>query len=155
MANQREKRGPTLGIPLSNFRCQGVPNWLYMDHNKQAEVRRTPIILPRFTTTNPVPRLQTARMTPSTTIPAVDMGSWRAGSATDRKRIALEIAGACRRVGFVYVTNHGVPADLLDEAFVWSRRLFDLPLEKKMLAPHPPGTGRLFVTHRPKDSRLG
>ncbi|KAI1113954.1 hypothetical protein F5Y14DRAFT_441535 [Nemania sp. NC0429] len=78
-------------------------------------------------------------MTPSTTIPAVDMGPWTDGSATDRKRIASELVDACRRVGFVYVVNHGVPTDLLNEAFAWSRRLFDLPLEKKMLAPHPPG----------------
>lgn len=94
-------------------------------------------------------------MTLSTTIPAVDMGSWTVGSTTDRKRIASELAEACRRVGFVYVVNHGVPADLLDEAFAWSRRLFDLPLEKKMLAPHPPGTGHLFITRRLEYSILG
>ncbi|KAI0107122.1 hypothetical protein GGR51DRAFT_516341 [Nemania sp. FL0031] len=79
------------------------------------------------------------KMTPSTSIPVVDMGPWPEGSATDRKRIASELTEACRRVGFVYVVNHGVQADLLEEAFSWSRRLFDLPLEKKMLAPHPPG----------------
>lgn len=81
-------------------------------------------------------------------IPVVDLGSWSDGSAADRKRIASELTEACRRVGFVYVTNHGVPADLLDEAFSWSRRLFDLPLEKKMLAPHPPGTCCSLTTGR-------
>ncbi len=79
-------------------------------------------------------------MTTSTSIPVVDLGLWTDGSATDRERIASKLTDACRRVGFVYVVNHGVPADLLEEAFAWSRRLFDLPLEKKMLAPHPPGT---------------
>ncbi|TGJ84016.1 hypothetical protein E0Z10_g4743 [Xylaria hypoxylon] len=79
-------------------------------------------------------------MTTSTAIPVVDLSSWTDGSATDRKRIASELTDACRRVGFVYVVNHGVPADLLEEAFAWSRRLFDLPLEKKMLAPHPSGS---------------
>ncbi|KAI0912320.1 hypothetical protein F4823DRAFT_622937 [Ustulina deusta] len=80
-------------------------------------------------------------MTTSTSIPVVDLGLWTDGSATDRERIASKLTDACRRVGFVYVVNHGVPADLLEEAFAWSRRLFDLPLEKKMLAPHPPDTG--------------
>ncbi|KAI1422960.1 hypothetical protein F5Y12DRAFT_786395 [Xylaria sp. FL1777] len=80
-------------------------------------------------------------MTTSTSIPLVDMGLWPDGSAADRKRIASELTDACRRVGFVYVVNHGVPADLLEEAFAWSRRLFGLPLENKMLAPHPPDTG--------------
>ncbi|KAI1179184.1 hypothetical protein F4777DRAFT_534698 [Nemania sp. FL0916] len=75
----------------------------------------------------------------SASIPIVDLGSWLNGSAADRKRIASELTDACRRVGFVYVVNHGVPPGLLEEAFDWSRRLFDLPLKKKMLAPHPPG----------------
>jgi isopenicillin N synthase-like dioxygenase len=79
-------------------------------------------------------------MTPPATIPMVDLSAWSGGSAMARKRIASELTEACRRVGFVYVVNHRIPADLLDEAFAWSRRLFDLPLEKKMLAPHPPGT---------------
>ncbi|KAI3326756.1 thymine dioxygenase [Xylariaceae sp. AK1471] len=77
-------------------------------------------------------------MTPST-IPAVDLAAWSGGSAADRKRIASELTDACRRVGFVYVANHGIPPELLGEAFAWSRRLFDLPAETKMLAPHPPG----------------
>ncbi|KAI0479686.1 hypothetical protein F4859DRAFT_476952 [Xylaria cf. heliscus] len=72
-------------------------------------------------------------------IPVVDMSSWLNGSATDRMRVASELTDACRRVGFVYVIHHGIPVDLLEEAFGWSRSLFDLPLEKKMLAPHPPG----------------
>lgn len=73
-------------------------------------------------------------------IPVVDFGAWPTGSRDDRKRLAGELAGACRRVGFVYVVHHGVPDDLLAEAFAWSQKLFDLPREKKMLAPHPPGT---------------
>ncbi|KAI0543690.1 hypothetical protein F4679DRAFT_577443 [Xylaria curta] len=78
-------------------------------------------------------------MTASNFIPVVDMGSWHNGSTVDRKRIASELTDACRRVGFVYVVDHGIPAELLEEAFAWSRSLFNLPLEKKMLAPHPPG----------------
>ncbi|XDG04426.1 hypothetical protein ABKA04_004041 [Annulohypoxylon sp. FPYF3050] len=72
-------------------------------------------------------------------IPVVDFAVWSEGSIDDKKRIARELTDACRRVGFVYVVNHGVPSDLLEEAFGWSKRLFDLPQEKKMLAPHPPG----------------
>ncbi|KAI0429745.1 hypothetical protein F5Y09DRAFT_309609 [Xylaria sp. FL1042] len=84
----------------------------------------------------------TSTTTTTTTIPVVDLGLWWSdgpAAATDRKRIAAELAEACRDVGFVYVTNHGVPDELLNEAFAWTRRFFDLPLEKKMLAPHPPG----------------
>ncbi|KAI1336767.1 thymine dioxygenase [Xylariaceae sp. FL0016] len=73
------------------------------------------------------------------TIPVVDLGAWPGGSPHVRKTIASELTEACRRVGFVYVVNHGVPDHLLQEAFSWSEKLFELPLESKMLAPHPPG----------------
>ncbi|KAI5857294.1 thymine dioxygenase [Durotheca rogersii] len=72
-------------------------------------------------------------------IPVVDFSAWSHGSASDKKRIAQELTDACRRVGFVYIVNHGVSNDVLEEAFGWSKKLFDLPEEKKMLAPHPPG----------------
>ncbi|KAH8671395.1 thymine dioxygenase [Xylariales sp. PMI_506] len=72
-------------------------------------------------------------------IPIVDFGAWSSGSPEATQHIARELTEACRKVGFVYVTNHGLPRELVDEAFSWSKRLFDLPKEKKMLAPHPPG----------------
>lgn len=72
-------------------------------------------------------------------LPIIDFSRWLQGSADEKKKVAHELAEACRRVGFVYVTNHGVPDNLLEEAFSWSQKLFDLPEEKKMLAPHPPG----------------
>ncbi|KAI0179225.1 Clavaminate synthase-like protein [Hypoxylon sp. FL1284] len=72
-------------------------------------------------------------------IPVVDFSAWSKGSSDDKSRIAQQLTEACRSVGFVYIVNHAVPSDTLDEAFGWSRKLFDLPEEKKMLAPHPPG----------------
>ncbi|OTA89218.1 hypothetical protein M434DRAFT_398730 [Hypoxylon sp. CO27-5] len=72
-------------------------------------------------------------------IPVIDFTAWSTGSIDNKKFIARELTDACRRVGFVYIVNHGVPSTLLDEAFSWSKKLFDLPEEKKMLAPHPPG----------------
>ncbi|OTB15143.1 hypothetical protein K445DRAFT_318529 [Daldinia sp. EC12] len=73
------------------------------------------------------------------TIPVIDFSAWPEGSIEDKKRISREVTDGCRRVGFVYITNHGIASDILEEAFGWSKRLFDLPQEKKMLAPHPPG----------------
>lgn len=80
---------------------------------------------------------RSTRMSPS--LPVIDFSRWLQGSPSEKKLVAHDLAEACRRVGFVYITNHGVPPALLDEAFSWSRALFDLPTEKKMLAPHPPG----------------
>ncbi|KAK8109819.1 hypothetical protein PG999_007956 [Apiospora kogelbergensis] len=75
----------------------------------------------------------------SATIPIVDFRDWGRGSITERRQIAKDLTEACRRVGFVYIVNHGVPDSLLQQSFDWAERLFGLPEEKKMLAPHPPG----------------
>lgn len=72
-------------------------------------------------------------------LPVIDFSRWLEGSPEEKKSVAHDLAEACRHVGFVYVVNHGVPPALLDEAFAWSRKLFDLPADEKMLAPHPPG----------------
>lgn len=77
-------------------------------------------------------------MASDSTIPVIDFGKWEDGSK-QKSEIASKLAEACRRVGFVYVVNHGVDDELLDEAFAWSKKLFDLSEEQKMLAPHPPG----------------
>ena len=80
-------------------------------------------------------------MTPQNdaSIPVIDLAGWSTGKLEEKQRIAKELTEACRTVGFVYVRNHGVPEELLAEAFSWSKKLFDLPQEMKMLAPHPPG----------------
>ena len=45
---------------------------------------------------------------------------------------------ACRDVGFLYIVGHSIPQERIDEMFAQSKRLFALPVEAKMLAPHPP-----------------
>lgn len=72
-------------------------------------------------------------------LPIIDFSRWLHGTGAEKKQVAQELAQACREVGFVYVINHGVSQELLEEAFGWSKKLFDLPTETKMLAPHPPG----------------
>ncbi|KAI8956960.1 Clavaminate synthase-like protein [Daldinia sp. FL1419] len=72
-------------------------------------------------------------------IPIVDFDTWSKGSVEDKEHVSRELTNACRRVGFVYIINHGVSSRILEEAFGWSKKLFGLPQEKKMLAPHPPG----------------
>ena len=73
-------------------------------------------------------------------LPIVDFANWKAScTLEERFEIGKKLADACHNVGFVYIINHGVSPDLLQEAFDWSKRLFDLKLEEKMLAPHPDG----------------
>jgi isopenicillin N synthase-like dioxygenase len=76
----------------------------------------------------------------SVNIPVIDFAKWDSGSSPEQRlAIATELADACHNVGFVFIINHGVKPELLEEAFGWSKRLFDLKMEQKMLAPHPDG----------------
>lgn len=78
-------------------------------------------------------------------IPTVDFSPWtQSTDNTSRAKVAHDIVDACKDVGFVYIINHSVPEPLLDEAFDWSRRFFDLPMEEKSKAPHPEG----WAVHR-------
>jgi isopenicillin N synthase-like dioxygenase len=72
-------------------------------------------------------------------IPVVDFGAFLRGGEADKKRVAKKIDDAFCSVGFVYLKNHSVGKELVEECFSWAKNFFDLPHETKMLAPHPPG----------------
>ncbi|KAI1342477.1 hypothetical protein F5Y15DRAFT_305384 [Xylariaceae sp. FL0016] len=65
-------------------------------------------------------------------IPLVDLSRIFSKDPEERKAVAQEIAGVCKRVGFMYIKNHGVSQDLIGEVFDLVRRFHDQPLEKKM-----------------------
>lgn len=73
-------------------------------------------------------------------IPIVDFAKWDSNASLEQKKeIANQLTEACKTVGFVYIVNHTVSPERLAEAFAWSKMLFDLKREEKMLAPHPNG----------------
>ncbi|KAL9117884.1 MAG: hypothetical protein Q9187_005574 [Circinaria calcarea] len=72
-------------------------------------------------------------------IPIVDLSAFLSNDDKQRQKVAKDLTEACHNFGFVYITGHGVPPELLNDAFQWSRKLFDLSHEDKMKAPHPPG----------------
>ncbi|GAB7350980.1 hypothetical protein MBLNU459_g1477t1 [Dothideomycetes sp. NU459] len=72
-------------------------------------------------------------------ISVVDFARWNDQNPIEQRKISRELVAACHGVGFVYITNHGISEELSNEAFHWSKKLFDLSHEEKMLAPHPDG----------------
>jgi hypothetical protein len=73
-------------------------------------------------------------------IPIVDFAQWKPDSLPEQRlKVAQDLVSACRSVGFVYIINHDVPKETLDKAFEITKKLYDLPQEEKMKAPHPPG----------------
>ncbi|OJT13986.1 UPF0676 protein [Trametes pubescens] len=69
-------------------------------------------------------------------IAVLDFGSFLDGSARDD--VARAMVDSFKRVGFVYLVNHGIPKDKIRAMFDWSKRFFAQPMEVKQQAPHPP-----------------
>lgn len=81
----------------------------------------------------------------TTPLPIVDLSPFhRDVSQPEKKAKADQLVAACKDVGFVYITGHGVPQSEIEEAFAISKKFYDLPTEEKMKAPHPPG----WAVHR-------
>lgn len=71
------------------------------------------------------------------TVSVVDFAPFLNGSPSDKKSVADAILSSFKETGFLYLINHGFPDHDIQGMFDWSKRFFALPLEKKMLAPHP------------------
>ena len=65
-------------------------------------------------------------------IPVVDLTDLFSPDFPRRLALAREVAEICRKVGFLYVKNHGVNQDLIDGVFAASQKYHAQPLETKM-----------------------
>ncbi|THH14855.1 hypothetical protein EW146_g5544 [Bondarzewia mesenterica] len=57
---------------------------------------------------------------------------------TMKQSVADIMLSSFKDVGFVYLVNHGLPKYKVQAMFDLSKQFFDLPMETKNLAPHPP-----------------
>ncbi|CDO71471.1 hypothetical protein BN946_scf184909.g65 [Trametes cinnabarina] len=71
-------------------------------------------------------------------ISVLDFGAFLAGSESMKQELATAMLDSFKRIGFVYLVNHGIPEANIRTMFQWSKRFFDLPAQVKLLAPHPP-----------------
>ncbi len=76
------------------------------------------------------PGLAAARL-PLNEIPLIDLAPLFGNDAGARAATARQIGAACREIGFFYITNHGVPATLVEQTFAQAARFFALPAEQK------------------------
>jgi isopenicillin N synthase-like dioxygenase len=70
-------------------------------------------------------------------VPVIDLEPFAQGG-TGRGQVVRAIARACERIGFLVVTGHAVPAQLVADIDAQARRFFDLPVERKLAALPPP-----------------
>ncbi|KAH9891654.1 thymine dioxygenase [Cubamyces lactineus] len=71
-------------------------------------------------------------------IAVLDFGVFLNGSEVKKQAVATAMLDSFKKTGFVYLVNHGIPAEKIKNMFQWSKRFFALPIETKLLAPHPP-----------------
>ncbi len=64
-------------------------------------------------------------------VPTVDLDQWVNGDAKQKREFAKQLGKAFREVGFVAVTNHGIPKELVDGFYAASKAFFALPEKKK------------------------
>ncbi|TDL29219.1 Clavaminate synthase-like protein [Rickenella mellea] len=80
-------------------------------------------------------------------IPVVDFGKFKSASSGAQKRqTADEIVTAFKEVGFVYLSNHGIPEPVVKNVFEKSAAFFAMPVETKdKLAWEDPRANRGYV----------
>jgi isopenicillin N synthase-like dioxygenase len=64
-------------------------------------------------------------------IPLIDFYPFLHGGPEEKLEVAKKIADACLDIGFFSVTNHGVDARIIDEAWRVTGEYFDLPDDEK------------------------
>lgn len=68
-------------------------------------------------------------------VPVIDIGAFvdAANSTPEaRDQVVKAVGDACRHIGFLVITNHGVPAETIETTFAAAKEYFDEPHEQKM-----------------------
>ncbi|TFK88916.1 Clavaminate synthase-like protein [Polyporus arcularius HHB13444] len=80
-------------------------------------------------------------------IPIIDFSKYRdAATAAQKEETAQEVVRGFTDVGFIYLSNHGIPEETVKHTFQKSAEFFSMPIEKKAeLAWRDPRANRGFV----------
>ena len=64
-------------------------------------------------------------------LPVIEVAGLSSSNPANRRHVAEALRRACLDKGFFYVSNHGIPAGLIDAVFEEARRFFNLNAEAK------------------------
>jgi isopenicillin N synthase-like dioxygenase len=70
-------------------------------------------------------------------VPVIDIAPFLSGGARDKQAVADEVGQACRDIGFLVISGHGVDPELIARTDALSRAFFDLPLAAKLAVKRP------------------
>lgn len=68
----------------------------------------------------------------TTAIPVIDLSDAFAGRPGASEAAAAQLQHACERIGFLYISGHGVDQALIDGTFAAAVKFHDQPLDRKM-----------------------
>src|SRR5438874_651090 len=74
---------------------------------------------------------------PLMSIPIIDLSPYYTGDQEEKKAVAMAVDEACRDIGFLVITGHQVPKELVEQVDLLSRQFFDLPSEEKSELKRP------------------
>jgi len=76
-------------------------------------------------------------------IPTIDIAPFLSGDAAAKRAVADRVAAACREVGFLVISGHGITRATLEHTFERAFAFYDLPAETKAgFAPTGPARQR-------------
>jgi isopenicillin N synthase-like dioxygenase len=70
-------------------------------------------------------------------VPVIDLAPYFEGGAEGKSAVARAVDEACRSIGFLVVTHHGIAPELIARVSAVSRAFFALPLEEKRKVDRP------------------
>jgi len=79
-------------------------------------------------------------------IPIIDISGYRAGDPDASREVAARIDAACRSVGFLVVTGHGVDGSLIERCREVTMRFFGLSPHQKLEYKMPPDRYRGYTS---------
>lgn len=78
-------------------------------------------------------------------IPVIDLRPYRDGAEDGKRLVAEAVGAACRSVGFLVVTGHGVDPQLVEALRAVTAEFFSLPEEDKLAVEMPPDRYRGYM----------
>lgn len=73
--------------------------------------------------------------------PLIDLDQWRSDDTDERQRTAEAVDAALRDVGFLIITNHGIPIEMIDSVRSACADVFALPADAKLQYRQSKGIG--------------
>lgn len=78
-------------------------------------------------------------------LPVIDLNKFSNASLEERRAIAQDVGTACETMGFIYVSNHGVSAEIIAATRSAMEAFFGRPIDQKMAFERPRGRYRGYI----------